>query len=104
MNLRLASVLFLCSLVCGCGVTEIPKAYQAEVKLISPHSDDPYQFEKLNEFTFAIVNLKTGQVWECNIHDAKCSQVMYPALSPKTNQFSNWSSTPDISQAVIEKP
>ncbi len=105
MNLKLACVLFLCSVVCGCGVTEIPKGpYQAEVKLISPHSDDPYQFEKLNEYTFAIVNLKTGQVWECNIHDSKCSQVMYPtSANSKTSSFDNWSSIPDTDQAVIER-
>jgi hypothetical protein len=104
MRVKLACILFACSMCFGCGVTEIPKGpYQAEVKLTSPHSDDAYHFEKLNEFTFAIANLKTGQVWECNIHDGRCSQVMYPALNPETNLFGNWSSTPDITNAVIEQ-
>jgi hypothetical protein len=93
----------VCLLLCGCAVTDVPKAYQLEIKLDQPHSDDIYQFEKLNEFTFAIVNQKTGQVWECSIHDSKCSQAMYPALDPKSNKFSDFRSVPDATVAVIEK-
>jgi hypothetical protein len=80
----------------GCGVTEVPKGpYSVEIKTIQPKGEETYRYDPIraNDYTYMLVDKKTGQVWECNVHETKCAAVMF--LHYDSSNKAMWTSTPD---------
>jgi hypothetical protein len=64
--------------------------------LTSPAAMETYRYEPVreNDLTYSVVDKKTGQVWECNVHESKCEAAMFPRWAAKGG-VDHWESTPN---------
>jgi hypothetical protein len=96
-------ILFLATLVfLACGCDELMNEKKTDTTLRTAVAErEPFRYEpvRVNDYTYFLVDKKTGQVWTCSVHEAECNGVKFPRY--KTKGIDHFESTPDDDSNLI---